>query len=769
MLILLFLFPILLCEYDKLIFEDNFDTENLNLSKWEYDLGNGINGWGNAELQYYRKNLDNIFIKDNQLHIKAKVENFGGFNYTSAKITTKHSFHFTYGYLETRIKLPYGKGIWPAFWMLGANIDINPWPNCGEIDIIEAINNDNTIYHYLHFKGTDNNGNDFGVQKEFTNRDEFHTYGMEWTKDEIIVSIDNKENFRKKLSELGTDAFNKPFYLLINLAVGGNFPGFDIEKEKFPLEMIIDYIRIYQEEENYEYLNKYLVWNDEFNDEILDTKKWSYSIGKDWGTNQIQYDTNRTDNIYLSTSNLHIKAKNEYYKGKQYTSGSINTRETFQFTYGIIEAKILFPSVNGVSPRFFLSTDYKQYFNENNKIDALIGRDGDNIISSGCIWGPNSYYYFKEMKYDITKFNIYTILWDKNYITIYADDLEIYKIDITPEDLIAFHNPFYLNLNVLVGGNTVNKAVNSYAFPVEMLVDYIRVYQYDINNTIIMNDTDDIYNLNYSNSTDMISENITNSNNIENNISSIIDENMIKTTYNSLNDISDTTNTYTNNNNINSDITNENSTISNIDNITYDINLEGMTNTNQISNIWYTNYNSDDNSYDISNENPSENIINETFTSSIISGVNSEYSKEENIETSPNEEEYSTNFKEELNTTYIYIENNTQNLTQNIISIYNTQESNENEEPYYTDNLTDKNEINYMKGTVEISSDIKSNNSEYIEFNNNYNISNNSQDIGVGGNSDLNKPNDTNEKTNNAFFNYYIIVFNLFLILFLLF
>ena len=164
------------------------------------------------------------------------------------------------------------------------------------------------------------------------------------------------------------------------------------------------------------------------------------------GTNQIQYDTNRTDNIYLSTSNLHIKAKNENYKGKQYTSGRINTRETFQFTYGIIEAKILFPSVNGVSPRFFLSTDYKQYFNEYNEIDALIGRDGDNIISSGCIWGPNSYSYFKEMKYDITKFNIYTILWDKNYITIYADDLEIYKIDITPEDLIAFHNPFSLTV-----------------------------------------------------------------------------------------------------------------------------------------------------------------------------------------------------------------------------------------------------------------------------------------------------------------------------------
>ena len=289
-----------------------------------------------------------------------------------------------------------------------------------------------------------------------------------------------------------------------------------------------------------------------------------------------------------------------------------------------------------------------------------------------------------------------------------------------------------------------------------MLVDYIRVYQYDINNTIIINDTDDTYNLNYSHSTDTIIENIINSNNIENNISSIIDENMIKTTYNSLNDISDTTNTYTNDNNINSDITNENSTISNIDNITYDINLERMTNTNQISSIWNNNDNLNDNTYDNSNEYPSENIINETFTSSIISEVNSEYSKEENIEISPNEEEYSTNFKEELNTTYIYIENNTQNLTQNIISIYNTQESNENEEPYYADNLTDKNEINYMKGTVEISSDIKSNNSEYIEFNNNYNISNNSQDIGVGGNSDLNKPNDTNEKTNNVFFNYYI-------------
>ena len=200
-------------EFDKLIFEENFDTGNLNSSKWEYDLGNGIYGWGNQELQYYRKNSENLFIENNQLHIRAKAEKFGEFDYTSAKILTKNTFHFTYGYVEARIKLPKGKGIWPGFWMLGANIDEVNWPNCGEIDILEAINDDDNIHHYLHFNGEYQKDNKkFGLNINIEKRDEFHIYGLKWTKDEIVMYVDNIENLKIKLSDTETDAFNKCCY-----------------------------------------------------------------------------------------------------------------------------------------------------------------------------------------------------------------------------------------------------------------------------------------------------------------------------------------------------------------------------------------------------------------------------------------------------------------------------------------------------------------------------------------------------------------------------
>ena len=221
-------------EFGKLIFEENFETEYLNLSIWEYDLGNGINGWGNNELQFYRKNPENIYIQDNQLHIKAKVEKYASNQYTSARLTTKNTFHFTYGYIEARIKMPIGKGIWPAFWMLGANIEEMGWPKCGEIDIVEAINDEQIIYNTIHWYKEESNENDyFETNKINVNREEFHKYGLNWTKDEIIMYFDDEETFRYELKEIKSEIFEKPFYILLNLAVGGNWPGNDIDKNIF--------------------------------------------------------------------------------------------------------------------------------------------------------------------------------------------------------------------------------------------------------------------------------------------------------------------------------------------------------------------------------------------------------------------------------------------------------------------------------------------------------------------------------------------------------
>ena len=476
-----------LIEFDKLVFEENFEGPNLNLSKWEYDIGNGVWGWGNDEKEYYRKSKENIYIENNQLHIKAKVENYGNMEYTSGKITTKHTFQFTYGYVEAKIKLPIAKGIWPAFWMLGANIDDINWPDCGEIDILEAINEEKKVYHTLHWRIDDTNEQgDEGNNKEVENIDEFHKYGLKWTEEEISMYIDDVESFKISLSDTKTEAFHKPFYLLLNLAVGGLWPGYDIDNSAFPLEMVIDYIKIYQSKENYKYLEKHLIFYDDFNGEELDRNKWDYDIGtgtNGWGTYQRQYYTSEKDNIFLSDSNLYIRAKKEKYKSWEYTSGRITTKNSLNFTYGIIEAKIKFPLVNGVSPGMWLSGT----FNRNiwpycGEIDALIVKDRIQEINSGCTWDINKSYY-KKTNLDLTKFNEYTIVWDKNYITIYVDDLEIYKIDITPSELIAFHHHFFLNLNVLIGGYTVNSNVDISAFPVDMIVDYIKIYQYNLNYT----------------------------------------------------------------------------------------------------------------------------------------------------------------------------------------------------------------------------------------------------------------------------------------------
>ena len=518
--------------FDKLIFEEKFDGETLNLSKWDYDLGNGVYGWGNDEKEYYRKNNENIYIENNQLHIIAKKENYGNMNYTSARITTKKKFQFRYGYVETRIKVPKAGGSWPAFWMLGANIDEIDWPGCGEIDIVETKNEDEQIHNVLIWKDEYNQKQIFDITTDINKKEEFHKYGLIWIEDEIIMYIDDEETFRKQFDEINKDIFNKPFYLLINLAIGGNWPGFAIDNDAFPLEMVIDYVKIYQAEKDYKYIYKYLIFFDEFTDSELDRTKWAYDIGtgeNGWGTYQKQYYTNRKENIFLSDSKLYIRAKKESYKNSEYTSGRITTKYNMQFTYGIIETKIKFPSVDGVSPGLFLSGLFNNgIWPQSGSIDALIGVDNKNEINSGCTWG-NSYTYYKRAEVDLTKFNEYSIIWDKKYITIFANDLEIYKIDISPEDLIAFHNPFYLNLNVAVGGYNVYKSIDNSAFPIDMEIDYIKIYQYELNNTINKN----ISNINLEGiiSTNIIKSSIINNKDYTNNMT-VVEATYINNTLN---------------------------------------------------------------------------------------------------------------------------------------------------------------------------------------------------------------------------------------------
>ena len=234
------------------LWNDEFDGTAIDTSKWTFEIGTGSSGWGNNEKEFYTGRKENAYVQDGILHIRANKEDYEGSKYTSARMITKGKFTFTYGTVEARIALPVGKGIWPAFWMLGENIDAVSWPACGEIDIIEAVNTENVVYGTNHWS---NNGEHaqygkntkdyYGTSKEL-DITEFHTYKLTWDKKLITVYVDDFKYHEISIEDNAgnTDAFHKPFFLLLNVAVGGNWPGFDIDDTQFPNEMLVDYIRI---------------------------------------------------------------------------------------------------------------------------------------------------------------------------------------------------------------------------------------------------------------------------------------------------------------------------------------------------------------------------------------------------------------------------------------------------------------------------------------------------------------------------------------------
>ena len=231
----------------KLIWEENFNGSELNTTIWNYELGDGcpsICGWGNNEKQIYTNS--NHTVSNGMLAIEIKKENE---NYTSTRITTAKKKEFQYGRIEARAKIPVGKGIWPAFWMLGSNIKEIGWPKCGEIDILEYVGREpHMAYTSLHTQ--DSHGNTINTKKTtISNIEEgFHLYAIDWTKDKIVFLIDDKEvyTFQPEPKNENTWPFNQPFYIIVNAAVGGNFGGHEIDDTIFPQKFEIDYIRVYQ-------------------------------------------------------------------------------------------------------------------------------------------------------------------------------------------------------------------------------------------------------------------------------------------------------------------------------------------------------------------------------------------------------------------------------------------------------------------------------------------------------------------------------------------
>ncbi|MBU2996932.1 glycoside hydrolase family 16 protein [Cellulophaga baltica] len=231
----------------KMVWEENFDGDTLNEEVWNFELGDGcpnICGWGNNEKQVYTKT--NHTLKDGFLHIKVKKED--GI-YTSTRITTAGKKKFKYGKIEARAKITLTKGLWPAFWMLGANINEVGWPKSGEIDILEYIGKKpDSVFTSLHFPDHWG-GNAYTKTTEVKNVEEgFHNYAINWTPDIIEFFIDDIKVFEYQVEEKTEEnwPFDQPFYFILNTAVGGNLGGSEIDDSDLPEDFVIDYIRVYE-------------------------------------------------------------------------------------------------------------------------------------------------------------------------------------------------------------------------------------------------------------------------------------------------------------------------------------------------------------------------------------------------------------------------------------------------------------------------------------------------------------------------------------------
>ena len=234
------------------LWHDEFDGDGVDTDKWTFEIGTGASGWGNNEWEYYTNRKENAYVQDGILHIRANKEDFEGSKYTSARIITKDKFSFTYGTVEARIALPVGKGIWPAFWLLGQNIDAVSWPACGESDIIETVNSENIVYGTNHWaNGTEyatygNNTGNYRDQKFELDVTQFHNYKFTWDEKYIRMFVDDFM-YHEILIENNTgdtEEFHKPFFFILNVAVAGNWPGFEVDDAQFPNEMLVDYIRV---------------------------------------------------------------------------------------------------------------------------------------------------------------------------------------------------------------------------------------------------------------------------------------------------------------------------------------------------------------------------------------------------------------------------------------------------------------------------------------------------------------------------------------------
>ena len=233
----------------KLVWSDEFNGKDINSSNWSYDTGGS--GWGNNELENYTTSSKNAFVTSGYLVIEARKETLSTNNYTSARLLSKDKQTFTYGRIDFRAKLPKGQGIWPALWMLGNNIATTAWPASGEIDIMELLGHEpQKTYSTIHWGVAGGQSTHIGgyyLLNSQTFNDNFHVFSLKWEIDKLSFLIDDTVFFTATKSQVNGDyPFDKPFFFIMNVAVGGNWPGNPDSSTVFPQRMIVDYVRVFQ-------------------------------------------------------------------------------------------------------------------------------------------------------------------------------------------------------------------------------------------------------------------------------------------------------------------------------------------------------------------------------------------------------------------------------------------------------------------------------------------------------------------------------------------
>jgi beta-glucanase (GH16 family) len=227
----------------KLVWSDEFNYSGLpDTSNWRNEVG----FIRNNELQYYTpRRIENSVVSEGNLLIIGRKEQYDSAGNTSASLTTDRKLNWTYGKIETRMKLPKGQGMWPAFWMLGQNIHQVGWPRCGEIDIMEHINNEDILYGTLHWDNEEHVSSGNKIPCTIT---QFHNYAIEWDKDSIKWFLDGVKYHSVCISDSvnSTEEFHKPHYIILNLAIGGDWPSNPDETTQFPDTVFVDYVRVYQ-------------------------------------------------------------------------------------------------------------------------------------------------------------------------------------------------------------------------------------------------------------------------------------------------------------------------------------------------------------------------------------------------------------------------------------------------------------------------------------------------------------------------------------------